>query len=164
MRIDPNGASEQFSWSSRRMVRARTFRQMGNLGGEGDKRTMKPIRLGRFAALGAVLALAVPAVASANEVTNWNEITISTVNMQPAITSAPPAGSIFVAMTQGAVYGAVNAIDRRGRPYLVNRRFPMASTDAAAATSAFRVLDSLFPAQHGTLQAAYDISLAGIPD
>jgi hypothetical protein len=125
---------------------------------------MKPMRLGRLAVLGAALALAVPAVASANEVTKWNEITINTVNAQSPITSAPPAGSVFIAMSQGAVYGAVNAIDRRGRPYLVNRRFPMASTDAAAATAAFRVLDSLFPAQHAALQAAYDISLAGIPD
>ena len=66
-------------------------------------------------------------------------------------------------MVQGAVYGAVNAVDRHGRPYLVNRRFPMASSDAAAATAAFRVLDSLFPTQHATLQAAYDISLAGMP-
>jgi hypothetical protein len=125
---------------------------------------MKPRRLGRLAVLGAVVALAVPAVASANEVTKWNEITVNTVNAQPPITSAPNAGSIFVAMSQGAVYGAVNAVDRHGRPYLVRRSFPMASKDAAAATAAFRVLDSLFPAQHAVLQAAYDISLAAIPD
>jgi hypothetical protein len=125
---------------------------------------MKPRRLGRLAVLGAAVALAVPAVASANEVTKWNEITVSTVNAQPPITSAGNAGPIFVAMSQGAVYGAVNAIDRHGRPYLVKRRYPMASTDAAAATAGFRVLDSLFPAQHAMLQAAYDISLAGIPD
>jgi hypothetical protein len=125
---------------------------------------MKPRRLGRFAVLGAAVALAVPAVASANEVTKWNEIAVSTVNAQPPITSAPQAGAVFVAMAQGAVYGAVNAVDRHGRPYLVERSFPMASKDAAAVTAAFRVLDSLFPAQHPTLQAAYDISLAGIPD
>jgi len=66
-------------------------------------------------------------------------------------------------MVQGAVYGAVNAIDRHQRPYLVMRRFPMASMDAAAATAAFRVLDALFPAQHAMLQAEYDASLAAIP-
>lgn len=117
-------------------------------------------RLGRLAVLGAVIALAVPALASANEVTKWNEIAVSTVNAQPGIASAPPAGSIFIAMSQGAVYGAVNAIDRHGKPYLVNRRFPMASTDAAAATAAFRVLDATFPGAHNALQAEYDISLA----
>jgi VCPO second helical-bundle domain len=124
---------------------------------------MKSIRLGRLAVLGAAVALAVPAVASANEVTKWNEIAVGTVNAQAPITSAPPAGAIFVGMVQGAVYGAVNAVDRHGRPYLVRRSFPKASEDAAAATAAFRVLDSLFPAQHATLQAAYNISLAGMP-
>jgi hypothetical protein len=117
-------------------------------------------RLGRIAVLGAAIALAVPAMASANEVTKWNEITVNTVNSQPGIASAPPAGSIFIAMSQGAVYGAVNAVDRHGRPYLVRRSFPMASKDAAAATAAFRVLDTLFPGSHGALQAEYDISPA----
>jgi hypothetical protein len=69
-----------------------------------------------------------------------------------------------MAMTQGAVYGAVNAIDRHGRPYLVQRRFPMASLDAAVATAAYRVLDTTFPAQHAALKAEYDVSLANIPD
>jgi len=61
------------------------------------------------------------------------------------------------------VYGAVNAVDRHGRPYLVYRSYPKASADAAAATAAFRVLDSLFSAtDHAALQAAYDASLLAI--
>jgi hypothetical protein len=123
---------------------------------------MNPRRLGRIAVLALAVALAAPAVASANEVTKWNEIAVNTVNAQPPIASAPPAGAVFVAMVQGAVYGAVNAVDRHGRPYLVSRSYPKASAEAAAATAAFRVLDTLFPAQHATLQAAYDASLAGV--
>ncbi len=123
---------------------------------------MKVARFGRLAVLGGALALAVPAVAQANEVTKWNEITVNTVNAQPPLTSAPNAGSIFVAMAQGAVYGAVNAVDRHGKPYLVNRSFPKASADAAAATAAFRVLYTLFPS--AALQTAYGGSLAGIPN
>jgi hypothetical protein len=119
-------------------------------------------RFAWFACVAAV-ALVIPATASANEVTKWNEIAVNTVNAQPPLTSAPNAASIFVAMVQGAVYGAVNAVDRHGRPYLVMRSFPAASADAAAATAAFRVLDTLFPAQHGTLQDAYNNSLAGVP-
>jgi hypothetical protein len=126
---------------------------------------MKAARLGRLAVLGAVLALAVPAVAQANEVTKWNEIAVGTINAQPPLTSAPPAGAVFMAMVQGAVYGAVNAVDRHGRPYLVDRSYPKASADAAAATAAFRVLDSLFSAtNHATLQAAYDATLLAIAD
>ena len=113
--------------------------------------------------LGLAVALAVPAVASsANEATKWNELAVSTVNAQPPLASAPTAGSIFVAMVQGAVYGAVNAVDRHGRPYLVNHSYPKASAEAAAATAAFRVLNTLFPSP--TLQTAYDASLAGIPN
>src|SRR5690242_20865987 len=101
---------------------------------------MKNARLG-LAAVAALVALALPTAAQANEVTNWNAIAVSTVNAQPPITSQAQAGSIFVAMVQGAVYGAVNAVDRHGRPYLVNRSYPKASVDAAVATAAFRVLN-----------------------
>ena len=125
---------------------------------------MKCASLGRLAALAAVVALAVPVAAQANEVTNWNSIAQNTILAQPPHTSAPPASAVFMAMVQGSVYGAVNAIDRRHRPYLVHRRFPHASEDAAVATAAFLVLNALFPAQHDALQAQYDASLAGIPD
>jgi hypothetical protein len=76
---------------------------------------MKHARLGQLAALGAVVALVLPVTAQANEVTKWNEIVVNTINAptQPAIVSAPPAGAVFVAMVQGAVYGAVNeSVDR----------------------------------------------------
>jgi hypothetical protein len=127
---------------------------------------MNPVRLAKVAALAAAVALVVPAFAQAgNEVTKWNEIAVNTINVQPPITSAPNAGSVFLAMVQGAVYGAVNAADRHGRPYLINRSFPKASVDAAAATAAFKVLDAFFSAtHHATLQAAYDLSLAAIPE
>ena len=126
---------------------------------------MKSARLGRLAVLGAAVALAIPAVAQANEVTKWNEIAVNTINAQAPITSGPPAGAVFVAMVQGAVYGAVNAVDRHGRPYLVNRSYPKASADAAAATAAFRVLDFFFSAtNHAALQTAYDASLLPIPN
>ena len=83
---------------------------------------MKLVRFGGLAVLATTVALAAPAVAqAANEVTKWNEIAVSTVKAQPPLASAPNAGSIFVAMAQGAVYGAVNAVDRHGKPYLVNR-------------------------------------------
>src|SRR5215467_8100921 len=49
-----------------------------------------------------------------------------------------------IAMVQGAVYDAVNAIDRSRKPYLLDpaniRVGRQASQDAAAATAAYRVL------------------------
>ncbi len=103
--------------------------------------------------------------AQPNEVTKWNAIAQNTVLAQPPNASAPPAAAVFMAMVQGSVYGAVNAIDRDHRPYLVTQRAdPSASKQAAVATAAFGVLDALFPAQHATLRAEYDSSLAAIPD
>jgi hypothetical protein len=124
---------------------------------------MKTARLG-LAAVAALVALVVPTVAQANEVTKWNEIAANTVLAQPPMASQPPAAAVFMATVQGAVYGAANAVDRHGKPYLVDRSFPKASLDAAVATAAFRVLDGTFSAQHATLQAAYDSSLAAVPD
>jgi hypothetical protein len=123
-----------------------------------------PVTRRRLSLVGALLAVALPAAAQANEVTRWNSIALNTVLAQPPISSSPNAAAVFMAMTQGAVYGAVNAIDRHGRPYLVQRRFPKASPDAAVATAAYRVLDTTFPAQHAALTAEYDTSLASIPD
>jgi hypothetical protein len=124
---------------------------------------MKKAQLGRYAVLAATVALALPAVAQAgNEVTNWNEIAMNTVNAQAPIASAPPAAAVFMAMVQGAVYGAANAVDRHGTPYLINRSFPKASEKAAVATAAYRVLNALFPS--GALDSAYAASLAAADD
>src|SRR6476620_12500906 len=128
--------------------------------GSGEGQAMKSARLGRLAVLGAAVTLAVPALAQANEVTKWNEIAVNTINAQAPITSGAPAGAVFVAMVQGAVYGAVNAVDRHGKPYLVDRRFPKASAEAAAATAAYKVLSALFPSR--ALDTTYVASLQGI--
>jgi hypothetical protein len=124
---------------------------------------MKTVRLG-LAAVAALVALVLPTVAQANEVTKWNEIAANTVlaPTQPALVSAPPAAGVFIAMVQGAVYGAANAVDRHGKPYLVDRSFPKASLDAAVASAAFHVLNGTFPS--AALVTAYNSSLAAIPD
>jgi hypothetical protein len=90
---------------------------------------------------------------------------------------APPALQINMAMTQGAVYDALNAITpKHHRPYLLNRRFgSTASKQAAAATASYRVLSSIvsgvpatipFPNRASLLQALaaeYAASLGAIP-
>jgi hypothetical protein len=77
----------------------------------------------------------------------------------------PHTAALGFAMVQGAVDDAVNAIDRRHRPYLVQPvANPWDSRDAAAATAAFRVLAALFPAQLDDLKAKLDASLAAVPE
>jgi hypothetical protein len=124
------------------------------------------------------LALAAPAVAQATEVTNWNRIATDTLVVIPGPAGgAPPALQINMAMTQGAVYDAVNAIERRHRPYLLRTRFhPKASKDAAVATAAYRVLSDIvttvpatiaFPTRAtllATLATEHAESLAAIRD
>jgi hypothetical protein len=124
------------------------------------------------AGLAASAALAATApLARADTVTDWNDTAsaaIVGVAKQP-----PPVAVLSFAMTQGAVYDAVEAIDGRYRPYLVApaaRRSD--SEDAAAATAAFRVLSGVLadlpPAQETTLQdllqPRYIASLAAIAD
>jgi len=73
--------------------------------------------------------------------------------------------TLTLAMVQGAVYDAVNAIDRGHAPYLeVAPANPWDSEDAAAATAAFDVLLALFPAQQSSLESLYASSLATVPD
>jgi hypothetical protein len=140
---------------------------------------MRPGRIwpAAIAALTTV-ALAAPALAQATEVTNWNRIATNTLVTFPGPAGqAPPALQINMAMTQGAVYDAVNAIERRHRPYLLRTRFhPKASKDAAVATAAYRVLSNIvatvpesipFPNRTsllGSLATEYAASLAAIPD
>src|SRR5437762_5474837 len=117
----------------------------------------------------ALVALASPKVVRADAVTDSNAIasnSIVTTAGQP-----PQVSALSFAMVQGAVYDAVNAIDRGYHPYLVQPNAnPTDSKEAAAATAAFRVLvgfadlPGLFPAQLPTLQPQYDAYIAGLPD
>jgi hypothetical protein len=74
-----------------------------------------------------------------------------------------------MAMVQGAVYDAVNAIDRGHEPYLLDVDAlgidPSASYGAAIATAAHHVLVAIVPStQVAGLDAAYQATLANIPD
>ena len=112
----------------------------------------------------AAAALAAPAVARADAVTEWNQ------NASTALFVAagqPPQVSVtHLAMVHGAVYDAVNAIDGGHEGYLLTPRLaqPSDSKEAAAATAAYRVLLHLVPAQQATLEPQYHTALATIPD
>ena len=119
---------------------------------------------GLAAALAAVAALTAPAVGSADTVTQWNQ---NAANALYVTAAQPPNVSVLhMAMVQGAVYDAVNAIDGGREGYLLTSRVatPTDSKDAAAATAAYKVLVSIVPVQQPALQALYNASLAGIPD
>src|SRR5262245_20455236 len=85
------------------------------------------------------------AASSPNAVTDWNRIAMTTLMaFPPPASGAPPALQVNLAMVQGAVYDAVNAIEPRHRPYLLETQFATtASKEAAVATAAYRVLSSI---------------------
>src|SRR5262245_57684877 len=104
----------------------------------------------------AILAIlfTVPASASADAVVDWNAIAVQTISTS---TPARPVTVIFldVAMVQVAVYDAVQAIDKRFKPYHVEIPGASGSPEAAAAKAAHDILVNLFPAQAVSLDATY---------
>src|SRR5215475_14492462 len=76
----------------------------------------------------------------ADAVTSWNEIA-ARVTGPAAANIAPPFQSRIFAMTHAAIHDALNAIDRRYKPYALSSRPDLgASPEAAVATAAYDVL------------------------
>lgn len=101
-----------------------------------------------------------------NVVTQWNDIAITQAraSTEPGATSAG-ATSLYVAYVQLAVYNSVVAIEGRFKPYEYSVPAPRdASPDAAAVEAAYRMLLHLLPDRADALSAAYNSSMAGIPD
>jgi PAP2 superfamily len=93
--------------------------------------------------------------ARADVVSDWNTVMLTTVSGQN-----PFAQARYAAITQLAVFEAVNAITREFKPYLGTvRASPGASAEAAAATAAYRVLLTYFPGNVTDLNAALSSSL-----
>jgi hypothetical protein len=114
--------------------------------------------------VGCAVLLVLTAPARADTVSEWN---LNATNALLVSAAQPPQVSVpHLAMVQGAVYDAVNAIDGGHDGYLISSGLarPSDSKDAAAATAAYRVLTQLVPAQQATLDALYAASLGGMPD
>ena len=113
---------------------------------------MNAHRFRRICVISAALAaLSLPGVARADTVTDWDAYAGNAL----AVTArqSPTTASLHMAMVRGAMYDAVNGIDRSYRPYLVlPASQPWDSMDAAAATAAYRVLLSIVPGQESVLE------------
>ena len=138
-----------------------------------------------IALLAAVTLHPGPAYAAENDAVRvWNEraavtLTNGPTAATPGVQFAPPVAFIHLAIVQGAVYDAVNAIKGGHDPYLKGLKAPTsASKGAAAATAAHHVLIGLVDqapltatltaqvkaAIKARLDAEYASSLAEIPD
>src|SRR5947209_10636056 len=98
---------------------------------------------------------------SANVVLEWNQLTLHAIRQTNA---TPVVASRALAITQAAVYDAVNAIDRSSAPYFAQVHASHgASLEAAAAQAAHDTLVALFPGQASTFDAVLATDLVGIP-
>ena len=114
----------------------------------------------RISAALVVLSVCSAIAARADVVIDWNAIAVSTTAHAPS----PFAQARFMAITQLAVFEAVNAIEGDYQPYLGTIAAPAgASVDAAAVTAAYQVLKTYFPTTPN-LDQAYATSLAAIPN
>jgi membrane-associated phospholipid phosphatase len=105
-------------------------------------------------------AVALPAPASADVLSDWNGAMITA--QQVAATPAPP-GTRLAAIVQASVFDAVNGIHPRYRFIHVRPAAPgYASREAAAAGAAHQALVALFPAQQPLFDAQLARSIAAI--
>ena len=100
-----------------------------------------------------------------NPVVQWNRILLVIVRT-PGAQPVTVHSTRSFAILHAAIYDAVNAIDRRHKPYLVTvpQVSPSASQEAAAAAAAHEVLVELYPAFKTTLDGELQQSLAQIAD
>jgi len=110
--------------------------------------------------------LSAPVVARADVIGEWNAFAqAQTIPIRPTAHGE----SRGMAMVEGAVYDAVNALQPDHRPYLLDLQTlhaqPFGSQAAAIATAAHDVLVTIVPpGQVGAVHAQRDATLAGIAD
>jgi hypothetical protein len=108
----------------------------------------------------AILASCISTSVCADAISDWNEKAVSTVTTRQL---PPPQAERIMAMVHVAMFDAVNTIERRYRPYLVQfPAAPSASREAAAAAAAGAVMAGLYP-RDAALTETKASYLAAIP-
>jgi hypothetical protein len=120
------------------------------------------MKVTRTTALSFVALLGLPGPVSADVITDWNDTALKYVlgrNMGP-----PPAERV-IAMTHLAMFDAVNSIEPKYRPYLVQLPVAVpASKEAAAASAAATVLASVSPQTRAEIESQLATYLSAIPE
>src|SRR5262245_6551151 len=107
------------------------------------------------------LGLAVSPV-QADVVPDWNTVAMGAV---VAARESQPTQARSITMVHVAVFEAINAVERRYKPYVTGVAAPPdASREAAASTAAYVILSKLYPSQSASFDKANAAALAQIPD
>jgi hypothetical protein len=129
--------------------------------------TFRESRLSQPGKAATILALAAFAImirptdlAQANVITDWDENAVSIVRQMP-----PYAAQRVMGMVHAAMFDAVNSIERRYRPYIVQLpAAPATSKEAAAAAAAAAILVVLDARAANNTKALIASYLASIAD
>lgn len=122
--------------------------------------TKSSARTALTAALAGGALCAFASHALADEVTTWNELLLTSIR---DTSTGPPIASRAMAMTQLAVFEAVNSVDRNYAPYRGYYATPAdTSKEAAAAQAAHDVLRSMYPDRAAVFAAQLTTSLNAI--
>lgn len=109
----------------------------------------------------AAVMIGAEAPAFADVITDWDEKGVAFVTPR----MPPPATERAMAMVNTAMFDAVNSIERRYRPYLIQlAAAPTTSKEAAATAAAGTVLAALLPQAEGEIKGATATYLATIPN
>ncbi len=108
----------------------------------------------------ALLGLSLPA--RADIVTDWNDLLLDSVRAER---TNPPRASRQMAILHTSIYDAVNGIVGGFQPYAVAPAATAGSSpEAAAAAAGHTALLALYPTHATTLDTAFNVMLADIPD
>jgi hypothetical protein len=136
---------------------------------EGNMRVLLAYLMRRSvpaAMIGALIGFGVSAAARANVITDWDEKAVVLVTPMMASWGAnyPSLAQRIMAMVHVAMFDAVNSIERRYRPYLVQLPADRTtSEEAAAATAAAAVLATIDPKTASEIKVALATYLDSIP-
>src|SRR5712672_549551 len=104
--------------------------------------------------------------AFANVITDWDDKAIVAVTPMAGLGGTSPyMAQRMMAMVHAAMFDAVNSVERRYRPYLVQLPAdPGTSKEAAAAAAAAAVLSTIDEKTAGEMKTALGSYLASIPE
>jgi hypothetical protein len=115
---------------------------------------------------GGLLAVGIATTARANVITDWDEKAIVAVSPMSSLgNTSPYMAQRMMAMVHAAMFDAVNSVERRYRPYLVQLPAdPTTSKEAAAAAAAATVLATIDEKTADEMKTALASYLAPLPE
>jgi hypothetical protein len=112
---------------------------------------------------GLLFGMIAPPVVRADIVQDWND-TLCTAAETVVSKHNPGVPTRAMAMMNGSIYDAFQAVNRTHAPFKVNTFAPGASVDAAVSQAAYRVLSDMYPEVQPMLDSTLATRLSAVPN